>query len=230
MTDEKHEHSEPVDTDVAKCPYCGSFKIHWAFTARGIAFKCMACGKDSHFWQDVGVAGAKHREKELEALPILKRMFPQLIFVENIPIDAEPITGEGGDQEVRYDAGVCWFSTKIAKIKITVLRNQTQRHYIYEAIENYIQGREKVFEYLSKIDCLMLFYFPDEKDETQKLAIASCREIKKFAIRVTDRFANEQYSLPLDVRKAIIKTDQKSFKDLLFRNLIDHINENLYII
>jgi len=216
--------TEPVDS-IAKCPRCGSNKVNWVFTKRGVSIKCTNCGFDTHFLQDV----ISHRQKELEVLPILKNMFSQLTFIENTPIDTHFLTGEKGDSPVRYDFKVFFFGKKLARCKVSVIQNTPVERYLITD-EQYVQGRPKVFEYLAKIDGLLIFYFPDEPDETKKLAIASCREIKRNATRVTDRFGNDQFHIPVEVRKLIIKTDYQDFKNLLFKNFYDLITEGVYIV
>jgi predicted RNA-binding Zn-ribbon protein involved in translation (DUF1610 family) len=217
-------HSEPVDT-IVKCPSCGKNKVNWVFTKRGASLKCMSCGFDTHVLQDV----FSHRRKELEVLPILKEIFSQLIFKENVPIDTDIFSGEIGHAKTRYDFGVYWFSKKIAKCKVAVLQNTTRDNYL-NAEEQYIQGRPKVFEYLSKINAIMVFYFVDEPDNTKKIAMADCREMKKFAVMVKDRFNNDQYHLNKEIRKVIIKTSFKDFQTLIFRNFYDLITEGVYIV
>jgi Zn ribbon nucleic-acid-binding protein len=221
---EEMMHMESVDS-VAKCPKCQSNKVNWVFTKRGVSLKCMNCGFDTHFLQDV----LSHRKRELEVLPILKKMFPMLIFKENVPIDTDVFSGETGIAHTRYDFGCYWFGKKIAKCKVSVLRNTTREHYL-TAEKQYIQGREKVFDYLAKIDAIMIFYFVDEPDEMKKIAMASCREMRKFATMVIDEFKNEQYHLPKEIRKLIIKTDFQDFKNLLFRRFFDIITEGTYIV
>ena len=221
---EKIIHTEPIDT-VAKCPNCRSNRVNWVFTKRGVAIKCLNCGMDTHFLQDV----LSHRKRELEVLPILKRMFSNLTFVENTPIDTNFVTGETGSGKTRYDFKVFWLGRKLARCKVSVVQGTGRDHYI-EAEEQYVQGRREVVDYLRKIDAVFIWYFPDEKDESKRIAMASCKDIVKFSVEKEDRFKNIQYHLPKEIRKIIIKTTFQDFKNLIFRNFYDLITEGVYIV
>lgn len=220
----KKIHEEPIDT-VAQCPRCKSNKINWVFTKRGVSIKCKSCGFDTHYLEDV----LSHRKRELEVIPILKKIFPQLTFVENIPIDTNILTGKIGRSPVRYDFGIFLFGEKIAKCKVSVCQNITRERYLTTE-EQYVQGRPKVFEYLNKIDALLIFYFPDEEFEMNKMAIAKCSDIKRFSNMTRDRFNNEQYHVPKEIRKVIIKTLPSEFKELIFKDLYEYITKNIYVI
>jgi len=228
---EEMMHTESVEeiklekTDLP-CPICGK-SLYLTKTKRNFAWKCLDGCKnfDSNKPQDI----FSHRKRELEVLPILKKLFSQLIFKENIPIDTDILSGEMGKAKVRYDCGVYWFGRKIAKLKISVLQNTTRENYL-NAEEQYIQGNREVFKYLAKIGTIMVFYFVDEPDEMKKIAMADCREMLKFSTIVKDRFLNEQYHLPKEIRRLIIKTDFQDFKNLLFRRFFDIITEGTYIV
>jgi hypothetical protein len=218
---DKFDHTEAIDS-IAKCPKCGSNKVNWVFTKRGVSIKCQSCDFDTHFLQDV----LSHKKRELEVLPILKQIFPQLVFVENISIDSNILTGKLGSSKTRYDFGVFFFGEKIAKCKVLVCQNiEMEKYFISE--EQYVQGRKEVVDYLSKIDAIFIWYFPDDG---KKIAMAKCRDIKKFSTTVQDRFHNDQYHIPKEIRKVIIKTDINDFKEMLFKNLYDYITKNVYVI
>jgi predicted RNA-binding Zn-ribbon protein involved in translation (DUF1610 family) len=211
-------------TDIT-CPNCGLAKMWLTKTKRTFAWKCPKCSFDTNRPSDLSM----HRRRELEILPIIKKMFPQLIFKENVPIDTDILSGEKGRAKVRYDCGVYWFNKKVAKLKISVLQNTSREHYL-NADEQYIQGQKKVFEYLAKIGAIMVFYFVDEPDETKKIAMADCKEMLKFSTMVKDRFGNDQHHLSKDIRKIIIKTTFQDFKPLIFRKFYDLITEGIYVV
>ena len=207
------------------CPNCRQSKMWLTKTKRTFAWKCPSCGFDTNKPSDL----SRHKRRELEVLDILKKMFPYLTFIENKPIDTNFLTGEEGKSKVKYDFKVFFFNKKLARCKVSVIQNTSQERYLTTP-EQYVQGRSKVFEYLSRIDSIIVFYFPDEPDQTKKIAMASCKEIMKFATKVTDKFRLEQYHIPVEVRKAIIKTTQTEFKTLLFRNLYDLLTRNVYVV
>lgn len=223
----------PIDTTIEEkeekvpfpCPQCGQDTLFQTKTKRTFAWKCRNCGFDTNKLVDV----FGHRGRELEVLPRLKKMFPVLTFVENTPIDTNFITGEKGSGRTKYDFKVFFLGKKLARCKVTVCRNTTRDKYL-SAEENYIQGRQEVFDYLSKIDTVFIWYFPDEPDESKKIAMAKCRDIAKFAIEVEDRFKNKQYSIPVGIRKIIIKTEFKDFKDMMFGKFYDIMTEGVYVV
>ena len=221
---EKVIHEEAIDKDIGKCPKCGSKQINYVFTKRGVSVKCSSCQWDTHFLQDV----LEYRDKELIVIQKLKELCPHLIFTENTPIDSDLISGKIGDQEVRYDASVFWFADKIDKVKVSIVQNIDHKRYL-ETDEQYLQGRVSVFEYLAKIDSLMVFFLPNEPVIDNQLGIASCRELKEFAIEVKDRFGNNQFSLPKGVRPALIHFDRQKIVEMLHRNLWKVIKERRYM-
>jgi len=217
-------HEEAIDTNVATCPKCGSTKINYVFTKRGISIKCVSCQWDTHFLQDV----LRHRDKELVIVQKLKELCPHLLFVENTPIDSDLIAGKMGTQEVRYDCSVFWFGDKIDKLKFSTLQNIIVDRYL-ETEEQYVYGRPEMLDYLAKIDALMIFYATDEPVEEKRLGIASCKELKKFAIKVKDRFLNDQYSIPKEIRVSLITFDREKIVSMLHRNLWKVIKERRYM-
>ena len=224
-------HIEPVDTNVAKCPKCQSFKVSWVFTKRGVALKCMACGFDTHYWQDVGVAGVKHRQKELEALPYLKKITPSLTFIENTDYGWE-YTLEPVQEEVDhkiYDFKVYHGGYKLERVKVAVCQNTTLQNYL-TAEENYFQGRMDVAKKLANTDALVCFYFPDDQAYENKVALAYCRELIKFSETKIDRFKNLQYHIPKEVRKTLITNEPERIKEMLYRNLFKQVFEKRYIL
>ncbi len=217
-------HEEAIDKEVGKCPKCGSRKINYVFTKRGMSIKCSECQWDSHYLADV----LEHKNRELVVIQKLKELCPHLLFVENTPIDSDLISGKLGNQEVRYDASVFWFSDKIDKIKVSIVQNIDHKRYL-ETDEQYLQGRISVFEYLSKINSLLIFYLPNEPIMEKQLGIASCKELKKFAIEVKDRFGNQQLSIPKEIRPALISFDREKIVSMLHRNLWKVIKERRYM-
>ena len=217
-------HEEAIDTNVATCPKCGSNNVNWVFSKRGVSIKCLDCKFDTHAIYD----WTHHRKWELEVAQKLKELCPHLLFVENTPIDSDLITGKIGKQEVRYDSSVFWFSDKIDKLKFSILQNISVDRYL-ETEEQYIFGVPKMVEYLSKIDALLIFYAPDEPDENKRLGIASCKELKKFAIEVKDRFGNNQYIIPKQIRPTLIHFDRQKIVEMLHRNLWKVIKERRYM-
>jgi len=213
-------HTEPIDS-IANCPKCGSNKVNWVFTKRGIAIKCLACKWDSHFLQDV----LSHRKRELETIPVLKQFFPYLTFIENTPIDANVITGEKGKSPVKYDFKIFFFDKKLARCKVSVVQNTKLEHYL-QSEEQYLFGRQDMIEYLAKIDGILIWFFPDDSN---RIAMALARDINKFMVEVTDRFQNKQFSLPKSIRPSVIKTDIKDFKMLIFKNFFDLLTKDFYI-
>jgi len=228
MVDEKVEseiiHEEAIDKNIGSCPKCGSTKINYVFTKRGVSVKCSSCGWDTHFLQDV----LRHRDKELIVVQKLKELCPHLLFVENTPIDSDLISGKVGTQEVRYDTGIFWFGDKIDKIKVSTLQNISVDRYL-TTDEQYIYGRPQMLDYLAKIDAIMVFFASDEQVEDKKIGVASCKELKQFAVKVKDRFGNDQYSIPKEIRPAIIQFDRAKIVQMLHRNLWKIIKERRYM-
>lgn len=190
----------------------------------------MGCGKDSHYWQDVGVAGEKHRSRELEALPFLKAIAPSLTFIENIEYGWDYlIEPEKEGQHLIYDCKAFFGGHKLERIKIAICQNITQDRYL-TADEQYLQGRQQVFDKLAKMDALLVFYFPDEPDHSRQIAMAYCRELAKHAREMEDRFHNRQYSIPKEIRPILIIADQERMKEMLYRNLAKRIFEKRYVL
>jgi len=217
------EYWEKVDTSQMICPNCQAVgTLFWVFTKRGVSIKCKKCGMDTHMIQDI----YRHRQRELEVIPILKQMFPQLTFIENVPIDTNVLTGEVGKSPVKYDFKVFFFDKKLARCKVSVVQNTKLDHYL-KGEEQYLFGRQDMIDYLAKIDGILIWYFPDDG---KKIAMAYVRDIKKFAVEVTDRFSNKQYHLVKEIRRVVIKTSYEDFKTLLFRNLYDLLTRNVYVV
>jgi predicted RNA-binding Zn-ribbon protein involved in translation (DUF1610 family) len=208
------------------CPKCGQKELFLTKTKRSFAWKCKNkdCSFDTNKLSDV----FSHPKKELIVAQKLKELCPHLLFVENTPIDSDLISGKLGNQEVRYDFSVFWFADKIDKIKVSIVQNIDHKRYL-ETDEMYLQGQEKVFEYLSKIDSLLIFYLPNEPVTEKQLGIASCKELKKFATEVKDRFGNNQYSIPKEIRPALISFDREKIVSMLHRNLWKVIKERRYM-
>jgi hypothetical protein len=217
-------HEEVIDTNVATCPKCRSKNVNWVFSKRGVSIKCLDCKFDTHAIYD----WTHHKKWEVEIAQKLKELCPHLLFVENTPIDSDLIVGKIGNQEVRYDCGVFWFGDKIDKIKFSILQNINVDRYL-ETEEQYVYGRPEMLDYLAKIDALMVYFAPDEPVEEKRLGIASCKELKKFAVKVKDRFQNDQYSIAKEIRGTLITFDREKIVSMLHRNLWKIIKERRYM-
>ena len=217
-------HTEPIDHGTANCPRCQSDKINWVFTKRGISLKCLQCGYDTHYLQDV----VGHRSKELEALPYLKAISPDLNLIENVDYGWEYLLEtEKENQHLIYDAKVFFGRYKLERLKVAVVQNTTYQKYV-DAEQNYMQGRPDVFQKLAKMDALIVFYFPD--DQQVKVAVAYSRELAKYAVEVEDLFHNKQYSIPKAIRPALIIADEDRIREMLHRNFMKKIFEKRYVL
>ena len=217
-------HAEPVDSGKAVCPRCGSKLIDYVFTKRGISIKCQICSFDTHFIKDV----LSHRMKEVEALPYLKAIAPDLNFLENVDYGWDfIIEPEKEDQHLIYDAKVFFGGYKLERLKICIVQNTTYANYV-QADENYLQGRQEVFDKLVKSDALMVFYFP--QDPEVKIALAYCRDLRDYAKEVIDRFKNKQYSIPKEVRRTLMVSSKERIREILHRNLFKRIFEKRYVV
>jgi hypothetical protein len=226
-----HEtHTEPVDSGIARCPKCGSDKINYVFSKRGVSIKCMneKCGFDTHYVHDV----LGHRNRELEALPYLKSIAPDLNFIENTNYGWEyllepQVAEEEGRQGMIYDAKVFFGGYKLERLKIAICQNITFKHYL-EANEQYLQGRQEVFDKLAKMDALFVWYFP--QDLETRIALAYCKELAKNTKEVVDRFHNKQYSIPREARGTLITADEERIREILHRNLFKRVFEKRYVL
>jgi len=195
-----------------ECPNCGS-RMKRVFTKRGIHYKCSKCNYDTNRVFDFSY----HEKYKYMVMEKLKEMFPKLNFVENLPIDTNILTGSRGKQRTRYDISAFWFGRKIARIRVEVNRHISYNRF-FETDENYVLGNPKIVEYLKKKDALLLHYLINETDVTKQIGLSSIREILKFGQKVTDKFGNEQYHIPKEIRKVVVTFDKNKIEELLFRN------------
>jgi predicted RNA-binding Zn-ribbon protein involved in translation (DUF1610 family) len=219
------EEEQPQEEKIEiPCPRCGMKEMFLTKTKRSFAWKCKNCSFDSNKLSDV----FSHPKKELIVAQKLKELCPHLLFVENTPIDSDLIAGKEGKSPVKYDCSVFFFGDKIDKIKVSILQNIDVDRYLTTE-EQYLQGSMKVFEYLAKIDSLMIFYAPQEPVEEKRLGVASCKDLKKFAVEVKDRFGNQQLSIPKEIRPTLITFDREKIVSMLHRNLWKIIKERRYM-
>ena len=213
-------HEGMEETEII-CPNCEKGKLWLTKTKRTFAWKCLICKWDTNRPSDF----SRHKKHELGVLNILKQMFPYLTFIENTPIDANVITGERGNSPVKYDFKIFFFDKKLARCKVSVVQNIKLEHYLHSE-EQYLFGQQNMIEYLAKIDGILIWFFPDDSN---RVAMALARDIKKFMVEVTDKFQNKQFSLPKSVRPVVIKTDIRDFKMLIFKNFFDLLTKYFYI-
>lgn len=238
--DEKHENKQEIIgtngekelwerlPEWVKCPSCKKEgQAHQVFTKRGLSYRCKSCSWDSHQIEDFGY----HRRRVIEAAHKLKDMFPTLLFVENIPINSDPLTGEVGEQHMRYDFSIYWFGKKLERCRVSVVQNVTTERYL-QTEEQYLVGIKDTVDYLSKKnrDALLVFYFRDEKEESKRIGVASFRELKPHFVEVKDRFDHEQYNVPPEVRKMLIKFGKEEIGQLVYRNFHKVVTEGRFII
>jgi hypothetical protein len=221
-------HTEPIDSGIGKCPRCGSNNINWVFTKSGLSLKCLRCEFDTHYIRDV----LSHRKRELEALPYLKAICPNLNFLENTDYGWEylfepQMAEEEGRQGMIYDCKVFMGGYKLERIKISIVQNTTFRHYVI-ADEQYLQGRKEVFEKLARMDALLVLYFPQDPDT--KIAVAYCKELNKWKEETTDRFKNKQWTIPKAIRPLLYTADTDRIKEMLHRNLFKQVFKKRYLL
>ena len=238
-TEEYHSTQEIVGTNGERevweklpawvqCPACKQKEhAYQVFGKRGLAYRCKKCSWDSHQLEDLDT----HKQLVMVVARRMKDMFPNLLFVENVPVFNDPLTGETGDQYMRYDFSIYWFGKKMERCRVAIIRNTQVDHYL-DTEEQYLVGIQKTVEYLSQKnrDGLVILYFPDEKDAKKQICVAAFRELYPHLKQVTDRFNHEQYSVPVPVRKILFKFGKDAIAGLVFRNFYKTVTQNRYVI
>lgn len=196
-----------------QCPQCFSAMIR-VTTKRGFHYKCSnsKCGWDTNRIFDF----AYHQKYVQMVADKLKRMFPSLNFVENLPMNINILTGEKQEATKKYDLSAYWFGVKIARIRVEVNRHIDYNRF-FETEENYVLGNPQVVEYLSKRDALLLHFLVNEQDENKQIGISEVKSIVGNCKQVVDRFQNMQYHIPKELRRIIVTFDRNKIEDLLFK-------------
>ena len=206
-----------------KCPRCGSQAIR-AITKRGEHIKCPSCSYDSN--QVFDFDKDRRRGYVIECMKLLKNIFPQFNYFENIPYSPDIIvTGERKEGIVRYDFKIIWTRWTLARIRVELNQHLTKKQF-FDADECYIIGRRDTVDYLDSRDALICHLLVDEK-ESDKILMSRAKDIIRNNITKEDRFKNIQYFIPKDLRKEIVKSSKKDiirliagdFYELFYKNI-----------
>jgi len=195
------------------CPKCGISGIKQTFSKRGVHFLCTKCGWDSNKMFDLLDRETKIKQCAEE----IKRIFPKLNFVVNTVYAPDSyLTGRLAERSRNYDLRCYSMGILIARIRIEVDRHIDQKKFM-TAKECYVIGRPEVVDYLSKTnkDGIIIHYLVDETKH--RIAMSCARVIKKNCSLIKDRFQNDQYHIPINIRPLVITFDVNEMEDLLFK-------------
>ena len=194
-----------------QCLRCREGTMERCITKRGIHYKCHNCGYDTNQVYDW-----TNRDDYIKrCMETLKKMFPKLNFVLNYTYSPNSIlTGELAERSRQYDIGVFWFGQKIARLRVEVNQNIDHKRFM-ETEECYVVGRPEVIHYMAKKDGIIVHFLVD--DPEKRIAMSRMKIIKQYCPMKKDRFGNEQYIIPKDMRPIIVTFDIKEMEDLLFK-------------
>ena len=207
------------------CPKCGISGVKQTFSKRGVHFLCTKCGWDSNKIFDLLDRESKIKQCAEE----LKRLFSKLSFVVNTAYAPDSyLTGRLAERSKNYDLRCYSMGILIARIRIEVDRHIDRKKFM-TAEECYVIGRPEVVDYLSKAnkDGIVGHYLVDET--THRIAMSRARVIKKNCSLIKDRFQNDQYHIPINLRPLVVTFDVGEMEDLLFKGFHRKLYRNAQI-
>lgn len=219
-TNEPAKETKKAEEPPFICPKCGrNDTTVVAEVKRGRTVKCRpekgGCGFDGFKPEDFGT----RRNFVQEAARELKKEFPMLTFIQNLGFPANPLTGRESDQRTRYDYTVWLGPNLLERIRFLTVRNTEVGAYL-NTPEQYLLGDPRAVEYLQSADrdALYGFYLADCHADF-KVLLAEARKVAPYLKSVKDRFENEQYSIPVEVRPLLLLCDHPDKERLLLRRL-----------
>ena len=210
-----------------KCPKCGG-TVKQVFTKRGIHYKCQnpKCRWDSNTFFDFDKEG---RQRHIKACGrILKKIFPEFNFVRNFPYSPDVVfTGKVDEGKTNYDLSAYWMGNKIQRLRVEINRHLTKEQF-FKSDFCYVIGIPSVVEYLAKRKGLVVHYLVDEGK--QKILMSRMDMVVKHCPMQTDKFGNQQYFIPKEIRPLIVTEDIGEMRRMLTADLYHIIYNDLDIL
>lgn len=224
QTDHKIEEILP---DELCCPRC-SAPAKQVITKRGIHYKCQnqECAWDSN--QPFDFSKVSRERYIVRCAHLLKMLFPQFNFVSNFPYSTDAVfTGVFKQGTINYDLSVYFFGNKIRQLRVELNQHLTQEKFMSTNEDVYVIGRSKIVEYLAKKDGVVVHFLVDEPKK--KIGMSRLKIIQKVCPKKNDKFGNIQYTIPKELRPAIVTFEWNEMNDLLMKGYHRVLYRNVMI-